>query len=171
MRTAAIASCVKTHGRNGEVVVVPIHGLASYMREGLEVALVPPALKGDRWKRVASCSGDDAGQLVAFEGVTSIDEAAALVGKTVLVRASDLPEGALERSPEALCGREVEDAELGALGTIVEVLRSPAQDVLVIEGAYGEVMLPVVDEYVLELPAQGPIRVAAPRGLVEGGSA
>ena len=65
----AIARVVKTHGRKGEVVTVPVHGLPSLMRKGLEVAVVPPPLKGPRVRSVASADDGDRGQLVRLAGV------------------------------------------------------------------------------------------------------
>jgi 16S rRNA processing protein RimM len=52
------------------------------------------------------------------------------------------------------------------LGAISEVLRGPAQDVWVIRGPYGEVMLPAVDEVVLGVSDDAPIEVRAPEGSV-----
>lgn len=43
-----IARVVKAHGKKGEVVTVPVHGLPSLMHEGLSVCVVPPRLKGPR---------------------------------------------------------------------------------------------------------------------------
>ena len=65
----------KTHGKRGEVVTVPVHGLPPMLREGLEVFVVPPALKGPRSLMVREADLGRSGQLVALEGVTGIGEA------------------------------------------------------------------------------------------------
>ena len=44
----------------------------------------------------------------------------------------------------------------------------PANDVWVIDGPFGEVLVPVVDEVVVEVPDAGPIIVSVPSGLVDG---
>ena len=82
----AIAQIVKTHGKRGEVVTVPVHSLPSLIAEGMTAVPVPPALKGSRKFSVVSVESDDReGSLVTFEDVTTISDAAELVGKTLLV--------------------------------------------------------------------------------------
>ena len=137
------------------------------LREGMRVALVPPELGSDRWLVVESADEGVTGQLVGFVGVDEIGVAEALVGRHVLARIDDLPDDVMLHDVEALLDRAVRDAELGELGTIVEVMVGPANDVWVIEGTYGEVMLPVVPEVVTDVPPSGPIVVRAPRGTVD----
>ena len=166
----SIAIIQKTHGRNGEVVAVAAHGLPLALREGLCVYPVPPELKGPRRLVVASCSGDASGQLVSFAGVDNLNAASGLVGKTLLARRADLPHELLLRDVDALLGREVQDVRLGSLGTIEEVMRGPANDVWVVRGPYGEVLVPAVDAIVRDLDrpaAQGGVLVEVPNGLVD----
>ena len=99
----------KTHGKRGEVVTVPVHGLPPMLREGLEVFVVPPALKGPRSLMVREADLGRSGQLVALEGVTGIGEAERLVGHALLARVDDLPEGFEAHDVDALLGREVVD--------------------------------------------------------------
>ena len=164
-RYRLIARVEKTHGRRGEVVTVPVHGLPSLVREGLEVALVPPALRGSRWHRVVSCSSDArSGALVALSGVTTLDAAEGLVGKGVLARLADLPEDLPLHDPERLVGRTVSDAGRGLTAVIAEVMTGPANDVWVVRGASGEALLPVIDSVVSEVPESGPIEIRVPEG-------
>ena len=109
------------------------------------------------------------GQLVALEGVTGIGEAERLVGHALLARVDDLPEGFEAHDVDALLGREVVDEKSGPLGSIVEVMVGPANDVWVVDGPLGEVLLPVVESVVVDASGEGPIRVLAPEGLLEGG--
>ena len=165
-RYRTIARVAKAHGRRGEVVTVSVHGLPSLVREGLEVALVPPELAGPRWRTVTSCSSDDRdGQLVTLSGVGDISAAEALVGKYLLARRSELPADLELHDPRALLGREVVDERLGSLGRIEELMRGPANDVWVVRGPLGETLLPVVDEVVGVPPERGPIPVRVPAGL------
>ncbi len=126
---------------------------------------VPPALKGPRMLTVASCEDGPNGQLLGFREVRDIEAASALVGKTLLVAASDLPKGFAAHDVPSLVGRQVYDKALGLLGTIQEVMQGAANDVWVVSGEHGEVLVPVVDEFVGTVPAYGPISVALPRGL------
>lgn len=165
MRTRAIARVEKTHGKRGEVVTVPVHGLPPLMRPGIQVALVPPRLKGPRWREVTAASDPSQtdGQLVSLAGIAGLGQASELVGRTVLAREEDLPADLVLHDAEALVGRQVSDLATGQVGTIAEVMRGPAQDVWVIEGLpQGEVMVPVVPAFVDAMPADGPIPVRLP---------
>ena len=145
--------------------MVPAHGLPLLLRQGLEVVVVPPRLKGPRTHVVRSCTNSATGQLVALSGVDALEEASKLVGRTVLAREADLPEGYALHDVDALLGREVADERYGLLGSVAEVMRGPTQDVWVVRGPHGEVLVPVVDEVVLDYQSD-PMRVALPGGLV-----
>ena len=65
-------------------------------------------------------------------------------------------------------GREVVDERFGSLGTIVEIMSTPANDVWVVEGdRYGEVLIPVIEQVVLDLPDTGTICVHVMDGLID----
>lgn len=146
-------------------MTVPVHGLPSLVHEGLEVAVVPPSASGSRWHVVSSCSsGGRSGDLVALSGVTSLGEAEDLVGRYLLASAADLPADLALHDRERLVGREVVD-ERGTRGAIAEVLTGPANDVWVVRGAAGEVLLPVIPEVVDNVPDEGAVSVRVPRGL------
>lgn len=146
--------------------MVPAHGLPLLLHVGLEVSLVPPALKGPRSHIVRSVKDTSTGQLVLLSQVHSIGDAAQLVGKLVLARVSDLPEDLALHDVDALLGREVRDDTHGVIGEVVEVMRGPANDVWVVQGDVGEVLVPVVDVVVESVPSHGPIDVRLPTGLV-----
>ena len=56
----------------------------------------------------------------------------------------------------------------GLLGTIVEIMSTPANDVWVVEGdRYGEVLIPVIEQVVLDLPDTGTISVHVMDGLID----
>ena len=163
----AIATVVKTHGRKGEVVAEPRHGLPLLLEKGARVVVVPPTLKGPRSFVVASCANSDVAQCVSFEGVENLARADELVGRTVLMHVDDLPDNFVLYDVESLIGREVHDVTYGTLGNIVEILRGPANDVWAIEGPRGEVLVPVVEHVVVDVPEKGAIVCAVPKGLVK----
>lgn len=160
---------VKPRGRDGEVVAVPASGLPPVLREGLEVAVAPPELRGPRWRTVREAEGDARGQLVRLSGVNDLAAAERIRGKRLLARVADLPGDLALHDAGALVGREVRDAALGSVGTIAEVMFGPANDVWAVEGPFGEVLVPVVDEVVSEVPDSGAIEVSLPAGSVAGG--
>lgn len=148
-------------------MTVPVHSLPSLIAEGMIVVPVPPALKGPRKFSVISVESDDReGSLVTFEDVITISDAEELVGKTLLVEEDCLPENFGLVNASLLVGREVRDTEHGSLGEITEVLVGPTQNVWVIEGSYGQIMMPAVEEFIHEAPVEGPITVSIPQGLL-----
>lgn len=148
-------------------MTVPVHSLPSLIAEGMTVVPVPPALKGPRKFSVISVESDDReGSLVTFEDITTISDAEELVGKTLLLEEDCLPENFGLVNTSLLVGREVRDTEHGSLGEITEVLVGPTQNVWVIEGSYGQIMMPAVDEFIHEAPVEGPITVSIPQGLL-----
>lgn len=159
---------VRPHGKRGEVAVVPVRGLPLVVRRGLEVALTPPAFERDRFCTVEDVSVQGREALVRFSGVDSMTDAEAIAGCHVLARDADLDLGPLEASVEELRGRAVVDARYGALGTVSDVLENPANDVWVVTGGpYGEVLIPVIEQVVDEVPVDGPIAVRVMDGLID----
>ena len=132
----------------------------------MRVALVPPALKGDRWHLVTSVSEGGTGQLVSLSGISSMGDAEAVVGTFVLALEDQLPPDIALHDAHDLLGREVLDQGRGNLGSIVEVMTGPANDVWVIDGAYGELLVPVIPTVVTSVPPEGPIVISAPQGLI-----
>jgi len=166
-RWRLIARVVTTHGRKGEVVVAPVHGLPVLLSEGMRVACVPPQLRTDRYHDVLSVVADGgSGQRVLLSGVSDLSAAKALVGTSVLVPVDDLPADMDVEGPEAWFDREVRDRRYGMLGTITEVMVGGGNDVWVVEGPYGEVLVPVVDAIVTNCPEDDVIDVDLPDGLV-----
>ena len=167
MRTKyrCIARVEKTHGKKGEVVTVPVHGLPRLVRMGLEVAVVPPVVGSNRWHEVleVTSSGKN-GDLVRLSGSTCLSDAESLVGRYLLAPESELPSDLALHDPARLIGRAVTDDE-DRVGTIVEVLTGPANDVWVVRGPEGEILLPVIDHVVSSVPDSGPIMVKVPAGL------
>ena len=163
-----IATISKTHGRKGEVLATAREGLPFLLAEGMEVTVVPPALKGPRSVVVRRVAGTGLTRLVSFSGIDDLDSAHGLVGRTILAPENALPEDVQRYDAYGLIGRVVVDERWGLLGHIDEVLRGPTQDVWVVRGSYGEVLVPAVDAFVSHVPEQGDIVVDLPEGLVDG---
>lgn len=150
-------------------MAVPAGGLPPLLSEGLQVAVVPPELKGSRWHTVEAVETSGAGQLVALSGVEDIGSARAIAGKSLLAAECDLPADLAAHDPERLMGRAVTDARLGSLGTITDVMLGPANDVWVVTGERGETLVPAVFQIVGEVTyGEAPIEVRLPVGLAPG---
>lgn len=163
-----IARVARPHGRKGEVLAQPLRGLPSLIEPGMRVALTPPALDRDRFCTVESVTDTGEGDLVKFEGVDDLTAAEKIAGCYVLANAEDFELDPLMQAYDDLIDRAVEDERFGALGTIVEVMETPANDVWVVDGGrYGEVLIPVIEQVVLDLPDEGTIRVHIMDGLID----
>ena len=128
--------------------------------------MVPPLLKGPRSRVVVSADEGGSGQLVALAGVGDLNLSSKLVGRVLLARLEDLPANADLLDVDNVMGREVVDESMGSLGHVSEVMVGPANDVWTIDGPYGEVMFPVVDEFVRGMDDDGAVHVSVPEGLV-----
>ena len=148
----ALARVIKTHGLKGEVAVEPATDVPFLLPVGLEVWFVPPPST----VRAGSIEGvrrGPKGPLVKVSGIDDIGVAKTLVGSDLIARASDLPDGWGLEPVEALdpVGLRVSETERGYLGEVVELILTGANDVWVLEGPLGEVLIPVIDECVVSI--------------------
>lgn len=145
-----VGRVVKSHGLKGEVSVASTEGLPFVLQEGLRVWFVPPPM-GVRESTVTGVRQGPKGPLVTFADVTDINTSSALRGATVMARPQDLPPEFLE-APFDPVGFTVVDVDHGTLGTLVEEIVTGANDVWVVRGqAFGEVLIPVIDECILDI--------------------
>jgi 16S rRNA processing protein RimM len=116
---------------------------------GIDVWIVPPPSTA-RSGRIESVRPGPKGPLVKLSGFNDLDAARAVTGCDLLILESDLPAGWEEpEGEEDIVGRSVEDEDRGPLGTIVEVILTGANDVWVVHGPFGEILIPVIDDVVL----------------------
>ena len=110
------------------------------------------------------------GPLVKVSGFDDVDQARTMCGCELLVRRDLVADGFDEPADEDdLVGRAVEDAEHGLLGTIEDVIVTGANDVWVVHGPFGEILIPVIDDVVLDAgEGEGPIIVRLLDGLMPG---
>ena len=164
-----VGRVVRLHGLKGDIVVRPADDVPFPLSAGLNLWFVPPPMTGPRSGSVALVRATPKGQVVHVTGFDSADAARALVGKTVSVRSADAPQGWDDGEPD-LVGVLVVDEERGALGSIEEVIVTGANDVWVVRGeAFGEVLIPVIDDVVLDFDeATDTVSVRLLPGLVEG---
>ena len=147
-----VARIARTHGKKGEVVVVPLDGLPFCLCEGMRVCLTPPPLRGERFYTVEHVGVGDT-PLVAFKGVRDLNAAEPLVGKLVLALRDDVPEAVQEQMVLDCVGCELVDDVHGSIGIIQELIQLPANDVWRVDGGrFGEVLVPIIEDVLLELP-------------------
>lgn len=161
-----VARVVRPHGKHGEVAVSPVRGLPFLLYSGMSVALTPPALDRDRFCTVAEVREGTRDWLVSFSGIDSIDAAEGVTGCMVLAHADDLELDQFDASWDSLVGRSVIDARFGRLGEVTGVLETPANDVLEVAGRFGEVLIPIIEQALDELPETGDIHTHIMDGLI-----
>ncbi len=133
---------------------------------GKELWAVPPIADASALRLLGVRPGPK-GPLLTISGVTTTASARALAGSTLLVRAGDIPEGWDDDEFDPV-GFTVTDTVKGLLGTITDVIYTGANDVWDINGPFGQVLIPVIDEVVLEIDEDdNVITVALLPGLLD----
>jgi len=156
------------HGIRGELVVVPETDDPDRLAAGGVVLLETP--RGDVMERRILASRPHKDRLlIALEGVPDRNAAEALRGGRLCVREEDLaplPEGRVWR--HELPGMVVVTEEGEALGEVHELLDTGgANQVLVVRGPRGEVLLPFIEVFVRAIdPAARRITVRLLEGLL-----
>jgi 16S rRNA processing protein RimM len=162
----SVARVIKTHGLQGEVAVKPLLDLPFDVLVGKELWAVPPIADASALRLLGVRPGPK-GPLLTISGVTTTASARALAGSTLLVRAGDIPEGWDDDEFDPV-GFTVTDTVKGLLGTITDVIYTGANDVWDINGPFGQVLIPVIDEVVLEIDEDdNVITVALLPGLLD----
>jgi len=109
------------------------------------------------------------GWILVLGGVRDRDGAESLRGAVLIAAREELPPpGEDEWFVADLVGSEVVSDAGEPLGTLEEVLKMPANDVFVVRGPRGEILLPVIDDVIRTVdPEAGRVTVHLLPGLVE----
>lgn len=109
--------------------------------------------------------------LVSLEGLDTPEKVSKLSGALVKTSAENLPpKDDDEYYWFELIGMHVTTVDGRDLGKITRITPTGANDVLHVEGQYGEVLLPMIDDVVLEVDTeQGHMRVDPLEGLIPDG--
>lgn len=154
----------KTHGLRGEVSVITTVDLPLESLVGVEAWFVPPPATV-RSARIAAVRPGPKGPLLTLEGVTDITVAGSLRGSTLLVRAAEIPEQEPELDP---IGFTVLDEQRGEIGVVQDVIETGANDVWVVQGRFGEVLVPVIDDVIEDIDEDAEVvHVRLLPGLIE----
>lgn len=156
-----------THGLRGDIKVRPqspdartlLDARRIFLRRAGESAVVYNPVRTALHKGI---------YLLRLEGLDDIDAVQILLGCEVLVRRDDLPETAGDETYWMdLQGMTVIDHRCGELGTLDDLFTTAAHDIYVVNGRFGEVLIPAVDEFIVEIDLPGRrMSVDLPEGLV-----
>jgi 16S rRNA processing protein RimM len=156
----------RPHGLTGEVVVEVHSDAPGRFAPGSELIARGPG-GAAHGVRVEGSRPLQSRLLVRFEGVTTRDAAEALRDHDLLIprsRVALLPAGRHYRFE--LLGLRVRTREGVELGIVEDVFGTGSNDVLVVRGGAGELLLPMLDTVLLEVSLErGECLVAVPPGL------
>ena len=141
---------VNTHGIRGEVKIVP-------WADSPEFLCGLPALYIDGKAMALRSARVHKGNVIALlEGVEDVNAAMALKGRDVFIRRSDarLPKGAFFL--QDIIGASVVDEQGREIGTLTDVMETPASHVYVVKGET-EHLIPAVPEFVMSTDVENGI--------------
>ena len=118
--------------------------------------------------KISDCSPSNSGQVIlSFHGITAQSQARALIDQWITVPASevpDLPPG--EFYHFQLLDLRVRTEEGEELGTVTDILETGSNDVYVITGDDGEILIPALADVIKDIDLdQGVMLVSLPDGL------
>ncbi|MER3419447.1 MAG: 16S rRNA processing protein RimM [Chloroflexota bacterium] len=158
----AVGRVLRPWGLRGDVKVESLTDFPERFAPGstLWVAGERRTVEGSRWR------GDTV--YLKLSGVNSPDEAERVRGSLLEVPESErrpLPEG--EYYEDELLGLTVRTAEGETLGRVTELLNPGPNNVLVVRGERGEVLIPFIEDVIRRVdPAQGVIEIDLVEGLM-----
>lgn len=162
-----VGEVVGTHGLRGDLKVKVYSGDPESLLTANEVVVEPPG--SQRFAaRVTRQLVHKRVVLLRLAGYEGIARAEALVGSKVMLPESALPElNEDEYFWGKLSGSRVIDRRHGELGLLARMFTTAAHDTYVVEGVYGEVLIPAVKEFIVAIDLdQRTIEVDLPDGLV-----
>jgi len=168
----AVGRIIGAHGREGEIRVKSTSDVPGRFDEGQTLYVsrdgVSPEEQTYQIARTRSTGskGNDI-LIISLQGFRDRDQALRLAGLWLCVPQSEVPsaeEG--EYFHYELLGLEVRTVEGEDLGEVAEILETGSNDVYVVKGAAGEILVPALSKVVREIDiAAGLMVVDLPEGL------
>jgi len=164
-RLVVIGRALKPFGIKGEIKVRP------FTESFFAFENSPVLMFGESAKRVRTIRVHKGMVLVSLEGIDTPESAAKLAGSLVKTYPENLPPKEEDEFYwHELLGMQVKTVDGRDLGEVVEIIATGANDVLNVHGAYGEVLLPMIDQVVVEVDLEGRHMIVDPlEGLIPDG--
>jgi len=160
---------VGTHGLKGDLKIRPLPTGDLALPGARTVYLKDSEGLPVRYEAVRS-SPHKQNILLRLSGKETLAAVEGLVGSSVLMDKTDLPE--LDDDQfywSDLEGMVVIDRQHGEIGRVVGMFSTPAHDILEIEGTAGEILVPAVEPFLVELDRDSEsLHVDLPEGLIPG---
>jgi 16S rRNA processing protein RimM len=142
----SVGRIVAAHGLRGELKVEPLTDFPERFQRGVVLWLEgrPRSIEGARWQKDAV--------LLKLAGIDTREQAERLRGKELLLpEPGPLPAGEGVYYQHDVIGLRVETVKGEALGSVADILSTGANDVYVVRGERGELLLPAVEDVVREV--------------------
>ncbi|MBS1714398.1 MAG: 16S rRNA processing protein RimM [Armatimonadetes bacterium] len=137
-----VGKVVGTHGLKGGLKVRPLTDFVERFDPGSVVYLLGQA------RKIRACGWHKGQARIELEGISDVTTAEAVRGESLSVPIEDLPElDDGEYLASDLIGMAVETPDGRKIGTLDEVVASPAHDLFRI----GDVLIPAIKEFVLDI--------------------
>lgn len=149
-RFIAVGRVLAPAGVEGEIKVEPLTDVIELFSRGRSLWV-----RGERLE-VEGVQQRKGRLHLKLSGVDSREAAEALRGESV-----EVPQSLLEPLPEGhyyrfqIVGMQVYDVERGHLGEVRQVLTTGGNDVYVVRGERGEILLPAIDDVIREVDVAG----------------
>ena len=163
-----VGRVARAHGNKGQVIVNPETDFpAERFAEGNVLVVEQAGRQVER--RIASVRFQQGRTIIALDGIATMDDAEALAGAELKLPAAELgPLPAQTYYRHDLVGCEVRTTGGQVVGKVTEVEGTLERSLLVIATKRGEVMIPMVDTFMIRVDvANREIVVAPPEGLIE----
>lgn len=167
-RFTTVGTISKTRGAGGELFIAHPETVASDLLVGATVFLVPPGVR-DLGRQVSSATETGDGLSLKLSGIDSRAAAFDYVGKRVVV-SSGVVSAKVAAVDEFidLVGYAVREGSV-LLGEVTAILETAAHPVVVVEGPFGEVLIPGVSEFIEEVDDKSrTVEVQTIPGMVPG---
>ncbi len=162
-----IAKIVGTHGLRGDLKVRPNSGDPELLLTAEQLYLRLPTGQ-TRMVQTSRRTLHKGQVLLRIQGCDSLTQVEQFVGGTVLLPETLLPELADDEYYwRQLKGLSVVDRQRGPIGKLEQMFSTAAHDTYVVKGALGEIMIPAVEQFILEINLQERVvNVDLPDGLL-----
>lgn len=163
-----VGRIARPHGLRGHVVITPATDFAEE-RFAVGATLLTHGPSGDETLTVSACRMQGGRPVVAFEGLSRIEDVERLAGQELRV-----PEEALQALEPGrfyhhqLVGCVVEAADGASIGRVERVEGGAGVSRLVVSGRSGEILIPFAADICVDIDvAAGRIRIDPPEGLLD----
>lgn len=165
-----VGRVVRTHGLRGAVKVIPYGESLGLLKPGDRVFL--PVAPDGGWGafELRSMRPQGGCLIIQLAELNGVEAAKSYVGSEVFLTEEQLsPPAEGEYYHYQLVGLRVETVRGEALGTIRGIIETGSNDVYVIDGQRGEILIPAIEEIIckIDLPG-GSMVVDPPEGWIDG---